>query len=258
MADAPLAIVTGASSGIGRALALLAAADGYDLIVAADEPLGETVGDLRARGSTVQAVEADLATEAGIKAVLAAAHGRHVDVLVANAGHGLGKAFLDQDSAQWRHVVDTNITGTLLLIQPVLRDMVARGAGKLLVTGSIAGHIAGSYQAVYNGTKAFIDSFAAAIGDELSGSGVTVTCLKPGPTDTRFFARADMLDTRVGQAEKDDPAAVAQTGWDAMLAGEASVVHGIWNKAQVLASGVLSEAATARMHRVQAKPGRER
>ncbi|HET6526879.1 SDR family NAD(P)-dependent oxidoreductase [Sphingopyxis sp.] len=255
MSERKLAIVTGASSGIGREIAILAAQDGYDLIVAADEPLVDAAAGLVAKGVDVEAVEADLATPAGIERLLAAARGRPVDVLVANAGHGLGRGFLEQDSAEWRHVIDTNITGTLLLLQPVLKQMVARGNGKVLITGSIAGHLAGSFQAVYNGTKAFVDSFAAAVGNELKDSGVTITCLKPGATETRFFERAGMLDTKVGQSEKDDPADVARTGWDAMLKGEHSVVHGFRNKAQVLASGVLSEAATAEMHRKQAEPG---
>ena len=250
-----LAIVTGASSGIGREIAKLAAADGYDLIVAADEPLVDAAAGLRRDGIAVEAVEADLATSAGVERLLTAASGREIDVLVANAGHGLGHAFLDQDAAAWRHVIDTNITGTLLLLQPVLKRMVARGKGKVLITGSIAGHLAGSFQAVYNGTKAFIDSFAAAVGNELKDSGITITCLKPGATDTRFFERAGMLDTRVGQADKDDPAEVAITGWEAMKDGERSGVHGLMNKAQVLASGVLSEARTAEMHRKQAEPG---
>lgn len=255
MPERKLAIVTGASSGIGREIAMLAAADGYDLILAADEPFVDASAGLGAEGVEVVTVEADLATPAGVEHLLAAAKGRDIDVLVANAGHGLGHAFLDQDVAAWRHVIDTNITGTLLLLQPVLRKMVARGEGRVLVTGSIAGHLAGSFQAVYNGTKAFVDSFAAAIGNELNDSGVTITCLKPGATDTRFFERAGMLDTKIGQAKKDDPAAVAKTGWDAMKAGEHSVVHGLKNKAQVLASGVLSEATTAEMHRKQAEPG---
>jgi len=255
MPERKLAIVTGASSGIGREIAMLAAADGYDLILAADEPFVDASAGLGAEGVEVETVEADLATPAGVEHLLAAAKGRDIDVLVANAGHGLGHAFLDQDVAAWRHVIDTNITGTLLLLQPVLRKMVARGEGRVLVTGSIAGHLAGSFQAVYNGTKAFVDSFAAAIGNELNDSGVTITCLKPGATDTRFFERAGMLGTKVGQAKKDDPAAVAKTGWDAMKAGEHSVVHGLKNKAQVLASGVLSEATTAEMHRKQAEPG---
>ncbi len=250
-----LAIITGASSGIGREIAKLAAADGYDLILAADEPLVDAAAGLRSEGIEIQSVVADLATAAGVEKLLACASDRAVDVLVANAGHGLGHGFLDQHAEQWRHVIDTNITGTLLLLQPVLKQMVARGEGKVLITGSIAGHLAGSFQAVYNGTKAFIDSFAAAIGNELQDTGVTITCLKPGATDTNFFGRADMLDTRVGQATKDDPADVAVTGWQAMKAGEHAVVHGMKNKAQVLAAGVLSEAATAAMHRKQAEPG---
>ncbi|WP_432769999.1 MAG: SDR family NAD(P)-dependent oxidoreductase [Sphingopyxis sp.] len=250
-----LALITGASSGIGRDIARLAVADGYDLIIAADEPLIEVAAGLSGEGVDIQAVEADLATPGGIAELLAAASGRPIDVLVANAGHGLGHGFLDQNVAAWRHVIDTNITGTLLLLQPVLKHMVARGQGKVLITGSVAGHLAGSFQAVYNGTKAFIDSFAAAIGNELKHSGVTITCLKPGATDTNFFARAGMLDTKVGQAKKDDPADVAITGWEAMKNGEHSVVHGLKNKVQVLASGILSEATTAEMHRKQAEPG---
>ena len=255
MPERQLAIVTGASSGIGREIAMLAAAEGYDLVLAADEPLVDAAAGLGRDGIEVEAVETDLSTPAGVERLLAAAAGRDVDVLVANAGHGIGHGFLDQDVTAWRHVIDTNITGTLLLLQPVLKQMAARGQGKVLITGSIAGHLAGSFQAVYNGSKAFIDSFAAAIGNELKDSGVTITCLKPGPTDTRFFARADMLDTKVGQAAKDDPSDVAATGWKAMKDGEHSVVHGLKNKAQVLASGVLSEAATAEMHRKQAEPG---
>lgn len=255
MPDRKLAVITGASSGIGREIAMLAAKEGYDLIVAADEPLVDAAAGLLAKGVEVEAVEADLATPSGVERLLAAAGGRPIDFLVANAGHGLGRGFLDQPVDQWRHVIDTNVTGTLLLLQPVLKAMVARGEGKVLITGSIAGHLAGSFQAVYNGTKAFIDSFAAAIGNELKDSGVTITCLKPGATETRFFERAGMLDTKVGQSEKDDPADVAKTGWDALLAGEHSVVHGFKNKAQVLASSVLSEATTAEMHRKLAEPG---
>uniref|UniRef100_UPI0025F85C3F SDR family NAD(P)-dependent oxidoreductase n=1 Tax=uncultured Sphingomonas sp. TaxID=158754 RepID=UPI0025F85C3F len=125
----------------------------------------------------------------------------------------------------------------------------------VLIVGSIAGHLAGSFQAVYNGTKAFIDSFAAALGNELKDTGVTVTCLKPGATETEFFERAGMEDTKVGQAKKDDPADVARTGWEAMKDGKESVVYGLKNKAQVWASGILPESATAAMHRQQAEPG---
>ena len=249
------AIVTGASSGIGLEIAKLAAADGYDLLVAADTPFVDAAAGLKDLGVEVRQVECDLATTAGVDQLLDASGGRDVDVLVANAGVGTGGAFLDQEVRDWRHSIDTNVTGTLLLIQPVLRAMVARGAGRILITGSIAGHVPGAFNAVYNGTKAFIDSFAAAIANEVKDTGVTITCLKPGATETEFFARAGMLDTKVGQMKKDDPADVAKTGWDAMLKGEQSVVHGAMNQVQALAAGVLPETVTAELHRRQAEPG---
>ncbi len=249
------AIVTGASSGIGLEIAKLAAKDGYDLLVAADTPFVDAAAGLKDLGVEVRQVECDLSSQAGVDQLLDAAGSREIDVLVANAGVGTGGAFLDQQPRDWRHSLDTNVTGTLLLLQPVLKAMVARGKGRVLITGSIAGHIPGTFNAVYNGTKAFIDSFAAAIANELKDSGVTVTCLKPGATDTEFFARAGMLDTKVGQSKKDDPADVAKTGWDAMLDGETEVVHGLMNQAQVLAAGVLPESATAELHRKMAEPG---
>src|ERR671921_1655056 len=179
MSSPKLAIVTGASSGIGLELAKCAAEDGYDLILAADTPFVEAAPALKAFGVGVQQVEADLATQEGVQQLLATVADRPVDVLVANAGHGLGHGFLDQSPDEWMHIINTNITGTLLLIQPIVQRMVERGEGKVLITGSIAGHLAGSFQAVYNGSKAFIDSFSAALGNEIKGSGVTVTCLKP-------------------------------------------------------------------------------
>ncbi len=255
MSRTKFAIVTGASSGIGLEIAKLAAADGYDLLVAADTPFIDAAAGLNDLGVEVRQLEGDLSTQQGVDQLLDAAGGRDVDVLVANAGSGTGGAFLDVGVRDWRHSLDTNVTGTLLLIQPVLSAMVARGEGRVLITGSIAGHVPGAFNAVYNGTKAFIDSFAAAIANEVKDSGVTVTCLKPGATDTEFFARADMLDTKVGQMKKADPADVAKTGWEAMMKGEHEVVHGMMNQAQVLAAGVLPESVTAAMHRKLAEPG---
>jgi len=256
MLASKFAIVTGASSGIGLEIAKLAAADGYDLLVAADEPMVDAAAGLKESGVEVRSVEADLATEQGVGQLLNAVGGRDIDVLVANAGTGFGGAFIDQDVARWRHTLDTNVTGTLLLLQPVIKAMVARGEGRVLITGSIAGYLPGTFNSVYNGTKAFIDNFAAALGNELKDTGVTVTCLKPGATDTKFHERAGMLDTKVGQSKnKDDPADVAATGWKAMLKGEHSVTHGFKNKLEELAAGVLSEAVTAELHRNQAEPG---
>ncbi|MDQ3079362.1 MAG: SDR family NAD(P)-dependent oxidoreductase [Pseudomonadota bacterium] len=254
MRSSKFAIVTGASSGIGLEIAKLAAADGYDLLLAADTPFVDTATGLKDLGVEVTQVECDLSTRQGVDQLLDAAGGRDIDVLVANAGSGTGGAFLDVDPRDWRHSLDTNVTGTLLLIQPVLRAMVARGEGRVLITGSIAGYVPGPFNAVYNASKAFIDSFAAAIANEVKDSGVTVTCLKPGATETEFFARADMEDTALGQMKKADPADVARTGWEAMLKGKPSIVHGALNQAQVLGASVLPEAVTAQAHRKLAEP----
>jgi short-subunit dehydrogenase len=256
MTDRKLAIVTGASTGIGAELAHIAAENGYDLIIAADEPLIEAAAaDVRSHGGTVDAVEVDLSTIEGVDTLLAAAKGRPIDALFANAGRGLGHAFLDQDVVDWRKVIDTNITGTLYLLQKVGQQMKARGEGKILTTGSIAGFMPGTYQAVYNGTKAFVDSFTEAFRAELKDSGVTVTCLMPGPTETEFFDRADMLDTKVGAQEKDDPRKVAQTGYDALMKGDGHVVYGLKNKLQVAAAHVMPAGMLAEQHRKMAEPG---
>src|SRR5437763_1211148 len=112
------------------------------------------------------------------------------------------------------------------------------GSGRILLTGSIAGFMPGTFQAVYNGTKAFIDSFTFALRNELKDSGVTVSVLMPGATETDFFARADMLDTKVGSGKKDDPADVAKVGFKAMMDGEGDVVAGLKNKLQVAVANV--------------------
>jgi short-subunit dehydrogenase len=181
--------------------------------------------------------------------------GRPVGALLANAGHGLGHAFLDQDFAQVRHVIDTNITGTIYLIQKVGRDMRAKGEGRILITGSIAGFIPGTFQAVYNGTKAFIDSFSFALRAELKNAGVTVTCLMPGATETEFFERAGMEDTQIGQDKKDDPADVAKVGFDAMMRGDGDVVSGWKNKFTTILANVTPAGVLAEQHRKMAEPG---
>lgn len=249
-----LAVITGASTGIGYELAKIAAAEGYDLIVAADEP------QIDAAAGTVgaTAVEADLSTFEGNDRLLAEVGGRPIDLLIANAGRGLGHAFIEQDVAAWRRVIDTNVTGTTYLLQKVARDMAARGEGRILITGSIAGLIPGSYQAVYNATKAYLDSFAYALREELKDSGVTITVLMPGPTDTPFFERAGMLDTPVGKDDsKEDPAKTARNGWDALMAGSAHVVSGAKNKVQAALSHITPDSVLAAQHTKMAKPDGE-
>ena len=255
----PLAVVTGASSGIGFELAKLCAENGFDLIIAADMPeINEAADALRSIGVTVEPLLVDLATQQGVEQLHGLIGGRPVDYLLANAGHGLGRAFLDQDFDEIRHVIDTNITGTVYLIQLVVREMRARNAGKVLITGSIAGFMPGAFSAVYNGTKAFINSFSFALRNELKDTDVTITCLMPGPTDTDFFARADELDTKVGADEKYDPVDVAKDGFDAMMAGKGDVVSGLYNKVQSTMANVMPAGLGAEMHRKMAEPGTDK
>jgi len=252
----PFAIVTGASTGIGLELAKQCAEDGYDLLIAADEPEIEAAAEqLRRFGGEVEAIEADLATTEGVDQLIEAAAGRDVDALLANAGRGLGEAFLDQDFEAARHVVDTNITGTIYLIHRVGNEMRQRRQGKILSTGSIAGYIPGTFQAVYNGTKAFIDSFSIALRNELKDSGITVTCLMPGATETEFFDRAGLEDTKIGSAKKADPAGVAKDGYQAMKKGEADIVSGFGNKVRVAAASITPATVLAEQHRKTAEPG---
>jgi short-subunit dehydrogenase len=251
----PLAVVTGASSGIGYELAKLCAANGFDLIVAADEPLNDAAETLRRLGAHVETAVVDLATRPGVDSLVRTIGARTVDALLANAGHGLGQAFLDQDFEEIQHVIDTNITGTIYLIHQIAWKMRERGDGKILITGSIAGFMPGTYHAVYNGTKAFIDSFSYALRAELDESGVTVTCLMPGATETEFFERAGLSDTKVGQDKKDDPADVAKDGFDAMMKGDADVVSGWKNKVMTTVANVTPAEMLAEQHRKMAEPG---
>lgn len=239
MPESKFAIVTGASAGIGFELARVCAREGFSLLIAADDAkIEDAASILRSGGAAVEAVQADLSGPEGVDKLYAAARGRPVDALLANAGCGLGHGFLDQDVGGWRKIIDTNCTGTLLLLHKVGRDMRTRGAGRILITGSIAGFVPGPFQAVYNASKAFLDSFSYALRDELKDSGVSVTCLMPGATETDFFEKAGMEDTVVGKAKKDDPAMVAEKGVKAMMNGDGEVVTGWHNKLQAAVAHV--------------------
>jgi short-subunit dehydrogenase len=251
----PLAVVTGASSGIGYELAKLAAENGYDLVIAADRPeIVEAAQAFQQMGAKVDHLQVDLAEREGVDRLVQLIGGRPVDLLLANAGHGLGHAFLDEAVEDWMHVLNTNAMGTLYLVHQVGRTMRDRDRGRILFTGSIAGLMPGSFQAVYNGSKALIDSFSFALRNELKDTGVTVTCLMPGATETDFFERADMMDTKIGQAKKDDAAAVAQQGFDAMIKGEGDVVTGWHNKLQTAIANITPAGMLAEMHRGMAQP----
>ena len=259
MADTQISfsVVTGASSGIGFELAKIAAENGSDLLICSDgADINDAAERLRETGREVVAVEADLATIDGVDALRSKMLeiGRPIDALFANAGRGLGNGFLDQNFADIQRVIDTNVTGTTYLLHRFVNDMRSQGWGKVLITGSIAGLMPGTYQAVYNATKAYVDSFAWALREELSDTGITVTVLMPGPTDTDFFETADMLDTEVGRGKKDDPAMVAKVGYEAMLRGDGHEVAGLQNKLQAMMARVTPTAALAKMHEDMAKP----
>jgi short-subunit dehydrogenase len=260
-APAPLAVVTGASSGIGLELALACARHGFDLVVAADDEAGlEGVARRlrRAGAGRVTPVTVDLAEAAGVEELHAAivATGRPVDALLLNVGRGTGGAFVDVALADDLRVVDLNVRSTVHLAKLVVPAMVARGAGRVLVTSSIAAGLPGPYQATYNASKSFTQSFALALRTELQGSGVTVTSLMPGPTATPFFARNAMDDTRLAAGPKDDPADVAADGFAAMMAGDERVVtSSLLTKVEHLGARILPDAIKAQLSRFMSLPG---
>jgi uncharacterized protein len=252
----PLAVVTGGSSGIGYELARRFAEDGFDLIIAADQALAEARQGLEAVGASVDTVQVDLATPAGVQQLYQTVGGRPVDALVANAGEGVGGAFLDVDFSDVAHVVQTNVVGTLHILHLIGRDMRERGRGRILVTGSIAGLIPGPFHAVYNASKAFVDNFAYALRNELKDTGVTLTVLMPGATDTAFFERAGLMDTKLGTTnQKMSPVDVARIGYEAMSRGDADVVAGVGNKVQAGVAALTPPPVLAEAHRRLAEPG---
>src|SRR3954454_11264653 len=261
LSDRPFAVVTGASSGIGYELARQFAEHGYDLLIAAEDAgIEQAASALRTdSGPTVQAVQADLATYDGVEKLYdaVASGGRPVDAVALNAGRGAGGDFTTQtDLRDELNIIDVNVTSTVHLAKRVLPDMVRRGEGRVLFTSSIASTMPGSFQAVYNASKAFVQSFAEALRNELKDTGVTVTSLMPGPTETNFFHRAEMDDTKVGASSKDDPAVVAKQGFEALQKGKEKVVAGsLKTKAQAAASKVMPDSAKAQMHRGMAEPG---
>lgn len=252
-----LAVITGASSGIGFALAEQCLENGFDVLICSDT---ENISDVRARlqreGASVSEVQEDLSTPEGVERLYQqiVQTGRPVDALLLNAGVGLGGSFLETDLSRELRMIALNCGHTVQLAKRVVSDMVSSGSGRVMITGSLASTAPAPFQAVYGATKAFVMSFGMALREELEGTGVTVTTLQPGATDTAFFERAGLEDTRVGQAEKDDPAKVAKEGFEAMLAGKASVVAGsLQSKAQGAMNEVVPETVKAMAR--EARPG---
>ncbi|MBT2478853.1 SDR family oxidoreductase [Streptomyces sp. ISL-94] len=258
----PLAVITGASSGIGLELAREFAAQGHDLVIAAeDEAIHEAALRLGSRGARVRAVRTDLATYDGAESLVHEVRAEHrpVSALVLNAGIGQGGSFLETELADLGRVIDLNISSTVHLARRLLPDMAAGGGGRLLITSSVAAELPGPFHAVYNASKAFLHSFGLALRAELADTGVSVTVLLPGATDTRFFVRAGLLNTRLGRSRKDDPELVARQAYKALMAGHAQVVAGsLHTRAQELATHALPAPAKAAVHRRLAKPGGSR
>jgi len=253
-----LAVVTGASSGIGLELAKLFAENGYDLIVCAEDDAIETVAQkLRESGTDVESVQADLADRAGVDRLYQRMTNRDVQAVALNAGIGAGGAFADGTALEDElKLVDLNVRSTVQLAKHAVSDMTQRGEGRILFTSSIASTQPGTYQAVYNASKSFVQSFALALREELKDSGVSVTSLMPGPVETEFFERADMLDTNVGAGDKDDPADVARQGFEALMNGDERVVSSsLASKAMGIGSRVVPDSIKAKVHGKMAEPG---
>ncbi len=211
-------------------------------------------------------VQVDLATDAGVHELFGRIESEHrpVAALALNAGRGEGGAFVrgSHESGQYTdledelEIIDLNCRSVVHLAKHVLPGMVAANSGRVLFTSSVASTAPGAFQAVYNASKSFVQAFAIALREELKDSEVTITSLMPGPVDTPFFERAEMLDTKMGQGPKDDPADVARDGYEAMMAGEERVVsHKLMTKAQGIGSRLVPDSVKAKMHRDQAEPG---
>lgn len=255
-----LAVVTGAAMGIGYNLAKVFAENGFDLVIGDnDQALEKAEADFRGLGVQVKAVKADLATYEGVKSFWreVEAGGRPVDAIAVNAGIGVGGLFAETDLEQEINIVRTNVEGTVHLTKYAVQHMVKRGQGRILITASIAGEMVAPREAVYAASKAFDLSFAKSLRVELEDTGVTVTALQPGPTDTNFFHRAGMDDTKVGQEGKkeSEPYDVAKQGFKALMAGEKHVyAASLTTKIEGAVANITPDAVKAAMHEKMARP----
>ncbi|HVK84594.1 MAG TPA: SDR family NAD(P)-dependent oxidoreductase [Kofleriaceae bacterium] len=254
-----LAVVTGASSGIGLELARQCVEHDFDLVICSNDASIQIAADhLSGAGASVQAVRADLATFEGCETLVETIEATHrpVDALLLNAGRGVGGEFITTDLDDELRMIALNCGSVVHLAKRLVPAMVARKSGRILITASVASTSPTPFISVYGATKAFDLSFAEALRYELSDSGVTVTALQPGATETEFFARADMEDTKVAQGKKDDPADVAKEGFDAMMAGEDKVIAASFRSTiEGLVGELLPEPLKARIQASASRPG---
>ena len=261
MADAKsFAVVTGGSNGIGLELARQFLANGFDVLIAGedDDHTDDARQTLAALGQgEVTAWRGDLGQQENVDALYQAirATGQPVDALCVNAGFGLGGAFVDTDLATELQMIDVNVRGAVQLTKLVLKDMVARDAGRILFTSSIAATMPDPFEAVYGGTKVFLRWFGEALREELKDTGLTVTVLMPSMTETNFFKRADMMNTKAGTTKKDSPETVAKAAISALMAGKDKVVPTLKNKVLAGIADTLSDPLAAKAHRGLSEPG---
>ena len=256
----PLAVVTGASNGIGYELAKQFAQNGFDLLVTATGPsIDEAARTFEGLGAKVETVQADLATYNGVETLYdkIKATNQPVEAIAINAGVGVGGDFArETDLKDELNLINLNVVSSVHLAKRVVKDMVELGKGRILFTSSIAALMPGPFEAVYAASKAFLHSFSEALRNELKDTGVTITSLMPGPTDTNFFHRAEMDDTKVGASKKDDPTEVAKQGFEALMAGKDAVVAGsLSTKLQGAAAKVMPDTVKAEAHRQLSEPG---
>jgi len=251
MASGQTVLITGASSGIGRALAHLFARDGYSLVLAARH--ASTLETLRAElvatyRTTAHSVSVDLATEGGADLLHAQLlHERlSVDVLVNNAGFGMQGAFVNLPFDRQLQMMTLNMTSVVALTRLLLPPMVQRGRGGILNVGSTAGFQPGPFMAVYYATKAFVVSFSEAISDELKGTGVVVSCLAPGPTSTGFAAEAGVTHARLFQGEVMTADEVARIGYEGWKNGRSLVIAGARNRRRYLLTKIMPRSIVRR------------
>jgi uncharacterized protein len=254
-----LAVVTGASKGIGYELAKQFAQNGFDLVVTATgSSIDEAVLEFESLGAYVKSVRADLSTFEGVEHLYQEVEsiGRPVEAIAINAGVGIGGEFAKTDLKEELNVINLNVVSSVHLAKRAVRDMLKTGKGRILFTASIAALMPGPFEAVYAASKAFVRSFAEGLRNELKDTGVTVTTIMPGLTDTNFFHQADMNDTKAAASQKDDPAVVARQGFEALMEGKDEIVAGsLMTKIQGNISKVLPTPLRAELHRQLTEPG---
>lgn len=247
-------LITGASSGIGLHLAREFAKNGHPLILVApvESELQQVASSITSEfGVQARVIAADLEQPDSAQRVFdeATGGGATVDILVNNAGHGQNGKFWEIPIERDLSIIRLNIEAVLRLTKLFLPPMIQRGRGRILNTASIAGFMPGPLLAVYHASKAFVLSWSEALSTETENTGVTVTALCPGPTDTDFFSKADMVDTRaVQKAHVMPPQDVAEIGYKALMQGERVEIAGAVNKAMVFSRHLMPEAAQAKMH----------